>query len=50
MVDLLIDVTDRELLDFNKKKKKRGSAVAICQSPLISWLGVDTVVPGLSVM
>lgn len=50
-MDLLIDVTDRELLDFNKKKKKnRGSAVAICQGPLISWLGVDTVVPGLSVM
>lgn len=49
MVDLrLIDVADRELLDFNKKK--RGSAVAICQGPIISWLGVDTVVPGLSVM
>lgn len=43
----LIDVADRELLDFNKTER---GGVAICQGPLLSRLGVDTVVSGLSVM
>lgn len=50
----LIDVADRELLDFNKtrkeREKKRRGGGAICQGPLLSRLGVDTVVSGLSVM